>query len=113
MALARFDLASHKFLFASIGNIEVRLLGSPAPVNFIVRRGIVGVNAPAPVVTECPWDARYLFVLHSDGVKTRWNLDEFPNLPREPAAVISHRLLMALDKGEDDATIVVVKGGAQ
>src|SRR5262249_35108513 len=55
MALARFDLKSEKLSFASIGNIEARLLGGETRPKFIVRRGIVGGDAPEPAVTEHPW----------------------------------------------------------
>jgi anti-sigma regulatory factor (Ser/Thr protein kinase) len=110
MALARFELDRDQFSFASIGNVEARLLGGQAKANFIYRRGIVGVNAPEPVVTEHPWSTSSLFVMHSDGLSTRWAWNDFPHLAFESAPLISRRLLRALDKGEDDATVVVVKG---
>ena len=110
MALAQFDLVEEKFFFGSVGNVESRLLSSSAPANFLIRRGIVGVNAPEPVVTEHPWKAASLLVLHSDGLSTRWSWKDFPGLELQTATVISQRLLKALDKGEDDATAMVVKG---
>jgi serine/threonine protein phosphatase PrpC len=114
MALARFDLDAEKFSFASIGNIEARLLGRLTTTpNLILRRGIVGVDAPEPVITEGPWGPSDLLVLHSDGLKTRWGWNDFPHLALESATLISQRLLGALDKREDDATVVVVKGVAR
>lgn len=111
MALARFDWGGTQLTFASIGNIEARVFGSVEPMNFAVRRGIVGVNAPNPAVTQHRWQPNYLLVLHSDGLTTRWRWEDFPGLGRTSASVIARRLLQALAKDDDDATVLVVKGG--
>jgi anti-sigma regulatory factor (Ser/Thr protein kinase)/serine/threonine protein phosphatase PrpC len=111
MALARFDRDGTQLTFASIGNIEARVFGSVEPMNFAVRRGIVGVNAPNPAVTQHRWQPNYLLVLHSDGLTTRWRWEDFPGLGRTSASVIARRLLQALAKDDDDATVLVVKGG--
>jgi anti-sigma regulatory factor (Ser/Thr protein kinase)/serine/threonine protein phosphatase PrpC len=111
MALARFDRDGTRLTFASIGNIEARVFGSVEPMNFAVRRGIVGVNAPNPAVTQHRWQPNYLLVLHSDGLTTRWRWEDFPGLGRTSASVIARRLLQALAKDDDDATVLVVKGG--
>jgi anti-sigma regulatory factor (Ser/Thr protein kinase)/serine/threonine protein phosphatase PrpC len=110
MALARFDWAQEKLAFASVGNIEAHVLNSPQPVKFIIRRGIIGLNAPNPVVTEHHWEPSNIMVLHSDGVRTHWLWGDFPELAEESATVTAQRLLHALAKEEDDATVVVVRG---
>lgn len=109
MALTRFDLARKKLTAASVGNVEMRLIGSPERFNLIVRRGVLGLNAPNPVCLEHPWTPTSLLIIHSDGLRTHWNWDDFRTLAPEPPAVIAQQLLRALGKIEDDATIVVVK----
>ena len=113
MALARFDWAQEKMTFASIGNIEVRVLNSPEPVKFVLRRGIIGLNAPNPVTIEHRWQPSHIMVLHSDGVRAHWRWEDFPELAEESATLAAQRLLRALAKDEDDATVVVVRGKAQ
>jgi anti-sigma regulatory factor (Ser/Thr protein kinase) len=110
MALARFDGGGTQLTFASIGNIEVRVFGSVESMDFAVRRGIVGVNASNPAVTQHRWQPHYLLALHSDGLTTRWRWEDFPALRRASASVMARRLLQALAKDDDDATILVVKG---
>ncbi|MBN9517494.1 SpoIIE family protein phosphatase [bacterium] len=112
MALARFDRDRSAVSFASIGNIEVRVLGSPEPVNFIVRRGILGGEAPKPVVTDHPWQPGWLFVLHSDGLTTRWQWEDVRDLADSPAPALATGLLRRLAKEDDDATVIVVRGAA-
>ena len=113
MALARFAFSSSpsvcRMTFASIGNIEAHLFDGPQPVRFMVRRGVLGLHAPPPMVIEHPWRARSMLVLHSDGVTTRWRWQDFHHLAEAPATVITRQLLRALAQDTDDATVVVVK----
>jgi anti-sigma regulatory factor (Ser/Thr protein kinase) len=110
MALARFDWGGTRLTFASIGNIEARVFGSVGPMDFAIRRGIIGVNAPNPVVTQHRWQPNHVLVLHSDGVTTRWRWEDFRDLGRASASLMAQRLLQALAKNDDDATVLVVKG---
>jgi serine/threonine protein phosphatase PrpC len=113
MALARFACSPSpsvcRVTFASIGNIEAHLFDGPQSVRFMVRRGVLGLHAPSPVVTEHPWGARSMLVLHSDGVTTRWRWQDFRHLAEAPATVIARQLLRVLAQDTDDATVVVVK----
>jgi len=109
MALARFDWARERLVFASVGNIEARVLSQAEPVRFNIRRGIVGLNAPSAVVTEHPWPPGNVLVLHSDGLRTHWGWRDFPGLTSQPADVSAQALLRALAKAEDDATALVVR----
>jgi hypothetical protein len=48
-------------------------------------------------------------VIHSDGVKSRWNWDDWADIDGEPAAVQARTLLDRYGK-DDDATVLVVTG---
>jgi anti-sigma regulatory factor (Ser/Thr protein kinase) len=124
MALARFDFsapgtapqtgagaeshATTTLTFASIGNVEARVHGTPAPLNLLLRRGVLGGSAPNAPVTTHPWAREAVMVLHSDGLTTRWRWEDFPDLSTLGAADAAARLLRKLAKEEDDATVLVV-----
>lgn len=114
MAIARFAFgpppAPIRLSFASVGNIEARVHGSPEPMHFVARRGVLGGQAPSPVVLEQRWEPAALLVLHSDGVSTRWRWDDLAPLLSLPASALAQGLLRARAKADDDATVVVVKG---
>jgi anti-sigma regulatory factor (Ser/Thr protein kinase)/serine/threonine protein phosphatase PrpC len=113
MALAQFDAARKSVAIASVGNVETRLLtGGTGRGNIAVRRGIVGLNAPNPVVTEHPWGPDNLLIMHSDGLRTHWEWDEFRDVAREAPGVIAQRLVSALGKIDDDATALVAKNAS-
>jgi anti-sigma regulatory factor (Ser/Thr protein kinase)/serine/threonine protein phosphatase PrpC len=110
MALARFDWPRGRLTLGSVGNVECRVFGCSQPVNFIVRRGVIGLNAPNPVVTEHIWESSQVMVLHSDGLVTHWGWEDFPHLQEASATVAAQQLLHRLARDDDDATVVVVKG---
>ncbi len=112
MALARFDWKQNRMSFASIGNIEARIMENKNKIRFITRRGIIGVNAPGPVVTTHEWDPVHVFVLFSDGIVSHWKWEDFPGIASKTATVVAGELLHGLARENDDATVLVVKGAA-
>ncbi|MEJ2079383.1 MAG: ATP-binding protein/SpoIIE family protein phosphatase [Acidobacteriota bacterium] len=110
MALARFDWGRGQLTLASVGNIVVRVFPKSHSFHFIVRRGVVGLNAPSAVVTEHSWPLDHVLVLHSDGVSVHWGWEDFPDWTDDRSAtVMAEELLRAKGKQEDDATVIVVK----
>ena len=109
MALGKFDLRQGTVSLASIGNVEIRLLETPAHVHMVSRRGILGLNAPEPLVSENAWRENNLLVMHSDGVANRWNWELFKTSAPLSPALIARRLLRELGSLDDDATVLVVK----
>lgn len=110
MALARFDCKQNQFSFASIGNVEARIFNSASTFHYIIRRGILGNNAPNPVVSEHKWEPGAIMVLFSDGLHTSWKWQDYSYMENSPASEISRVLLDSLAKFNDDATIIAIKG---
>jgi hypothetical protein len=108
MALARFD-AAMKLQFASVGNVEVRARSGQMRIPFTLQRGIVGAQDSNVRVQEFAWNPQWLFVLHTDGLKTHWQWSDFPGLQHQGSQFIAQRLLRELAIGQDDATALVVK----
>ena len=109
MGLARFDWGRAMLTFAGVGNVEARVFGSAEPMNFVVPRGILGLNARRAVVTQHRWELNNVMVLYSDGVRTHWRWSDFPQLAEASATVAAEELLRAFAREADDATVVVVK----
>jgi anti-sigma regulatory factor (Ser/Thr protein kinase)/serine/threonine protein phosphatase PrpC len=111
MAVTRVDWGAGRLTFASVGNVESRVSGAPTPPQLIVRRGIVGLNTPNPIVTEHPWGRTSLMVLHTDGVSASWRWEDFPAWGAARAEDMAWQLLRSAARDDDDATVVVVKSG--
>lgn len=109
MALAQFNWRKQILTFASIGNVETRILGGTEKFSPIIRRGIIGGNSIKPVITEYHWSPGQIMVFHTDGLSTRWRKKDFSKFENESAKFIALLMLRTLAKNEDDATVVVVR----
>lgn len=109
MALARFDMAKGTITVASVGNIEVRLGGCTERANIVVRRGVIGLNAPAAHSTEHTWNPACLLVMHSDGLRANWDWKEFSPSGGDTPDIMARRLLNKFGNIEDDATVLVAR----
>jgi serine/threonine protein phosphatase PrpC len=97
------------FTVASVGDIELRVWGSSERLGLIPRRGIVGLNTPQPAAVEHPFTPTMVLVMHSDGIRSQWDFRDFPWIGRESASTTAQRLLTALARDDDDATVLVVR----
>jgi len=93
----------------ALANKETRVFNSPEHISFVVRRGILGVKAPNPIIAEYTWHPSALLIMHSDGISTHWKNEEFLKMLDKPAQTIAWDMIKRQAKDNDDATIVVVK----
>lgn len=113
MLLARFEWEAGTVTLGSVGNITLRLCHTSESRHLVAKRGVLGSNASAPLIREWDWDPAAVMVLHSDGLTSRWDCDEFALLDEESATDVARELLRSLSKADDDATALVVKGADQ
>lgn len=110
MALARFDWDARRVTAGSVGNIAVRVCHASTPRHLVSKRGVIGGNAPSPVLADWDWDPASVMVLHSDGVASRWKCDDFALRDERTATAIAQEILRTHLKQDDDATVLVVGG---
>lgn len=94
--------------FASIGNIETRFMTSSSG-HLPVRRGIIGKNAPDPVIVRQPFDPEDVLFLFSDGIASHWTGFDKEACRHDSAGKIAVDILKRFARDNDDATILVVK----
>ncbi|HEY7514969.1 MAG TPA: serine/threonine protein kinase, partial [Vicinamibacteria bacterium] len=56
-----------------------------------------------------PWPVGGLVVLHSDGLLSRWSLDDYPGLFRRDPSLIAGVLYRDWSRGRDDVTVMVAR----
>ncbi|PSR56864.1 stage II sporulation protein E [Adhaeribacter arboris] len=110
MNLAVINPAENAFTYCGIGNIAGRLISAEGSKSIISYNGIVGHNIPNTLHDHhLPWNNSYVFVLHSDGLKSRWELARHPDLLKHDPSVIAAVLYKEGTRKTDDTLVIVGK----
>jgi anti-sigma regulatory factor (Ser/Thr protein kinase) len=109
MAVASLDSAANTISFAGVGNIAGRLISGVEDRSLLSQHGTVGLQMRRVVDVAYPWPEHSLFVLHSDGIASRWSLAEAGALLQCDPALVAAWLIRDHTRGKDDATVVVIR----
>ena len=92
----------------SVGNITIRIFGS-SNTKIIPRDGIVGYTMPSPKEAKMSLDDGDVLVLHTDGIKEHFDLEDYPALLAHDARNLATHIMEQFGKGHDDALCIVLK----
>ncbi|WP_018478467.1 SpoIIE family protein phosphatase [Pontibacter roseus] len=114
--VAFIDTRRNKITYCGIGNIAGKMYtndnytgGSPYK-NIISYNGILGHNVPGSFSNQTmDWTRNNLLIVHSDGLKPRWDLSKYPNLHRHMATTIAAVLFKDYSRHTDDTLVLVCK----
>lgn len=115
--IVHINLAQNMLSYCGIGNIAGRLFNIEGPgiqntasKNIIAYNGILGHNIPSTLNTQThEWNNYKLLILHSDGIKTRWDLSKYPNLHRHDCSIIAAIVYRDFRRDTDDSLVVVAR----
>lgn len=109
VAIASIDAAGNRLLYAGAGNIAGRLITGISDRSLLSQHGTLGVQIRKLQDMAYDWPEHAVLVLHSDGIVTRWGLDDVPGLLQCPPRVIAGWIIRDHCRGRDDATVLVAR----
>ncbi|QMU29161.1 SpoIIE family protein phosphatase [Adhaeribacter radiodurans] len=110
MNIATIDLKNNTLTYCGIGNISGRILATEGSRNIISYNGIVGHNLPNTINDhQLPWNNTNILILHSDGLKTRWDLNKHPDLLSHDTSLIAAVLYKECNRKTDDTLVLVAR----
>lgn len=109
IAVATLDVKAGELKYAGIGNIAGVLWTSSKQQGLASNNGIVGSQLPRLQQFDYSVGDDGLLIMNSDGLKSRWSLENYPGLAARHAAVIAGVLYRDYRRDRDDATVVVVR----
>lgn len=109
VAISRIDLDNSQLKFAGIGNISVCMFHADKRRHLVSHNGIIGSNMRKLQEFSEPWEPDALLIAHSDGISTRWDMTNYPELQHCHSALIAAVIYRDFSRGRDDATIVVLR----
>jgi len=108
--VAQVDAGAGLLRHAGVGNISGVLFDGVRARHLVSSNGIVGHEPRRVRQLELPCARDWLLVMHSDGIGTRWNLDDYPGLRARDPSLIAGVLYRDHARGRDDATVLVARG---
>jgi len=108
-AIAEIDHDRGMLRFAGVGNIAGVVYGEEASHHLTSYNGTLGHQSPRVRELAYAWTDQSLLLMHSDGIGTRWSLDQYPGLRDRPAALIAGVLYRDFARGSDDATVLALR----
>lgn len=109
VAVSKFDPDNTKIHFAGVGNISVCIFYSEHSRHLLSHNGIVGSNLRKLQEFSERWESDALFVAHTDGINTRWNINDYLGLRDRHPGLIAAVIYRDFSRRRDDATVVVVR----
>ncbi|CAM3550865.1 SpoIIE family protein phosphatase [Flavobacterium chungbukense] len=108
--VACVDYETESWNICGIGNINTRIYNGLENKTYTAYNGIVGHNIPRTLnSTSIPYQKHQIIVMHSDGLRTRWNLSDLSSIIKQSPGIIASALYKDNVRGTDDATILVGK----
>jgi serine phosphatase RsbU (regulator of sigma subunit) len=110
MAVASLNLENKLVSFAGVGNIGASLVRpSGLSRGMASHNGTLGHHLHRIQEFTFPWEVDSVLVMHSDGLKTSWDLKLYPGVWRKHPALIAGMLYRDFYRDRDDVTILVAK----
>ena len=110
VAISSFDVERRVLRFAGVGNIGAALVGSDSRRhNLSSHNGTAGHAMRRVQEFAVPVPSGGVLVMHSDGLTTHWNPENYPGVWERDAALPAGALYRDHTRGRDDATVVVVR----
>jgi anti-sigma regulatory factor (Ser/Thr protein kinase) len=92
--------------YAGAGNIVAAICLGNKSRSLVSMNGTVGHSISKIQQFTYAWEPNSLLIMHSDGLGTRWNVEQYPGLTSRHAALVAGVLFRDFCRKRDDATIV-------
>jgi negative regulator of sigma-B (phosphoserine phosphatase) len=108
MALLRINFAESTIAFVGVGNIGIHVR-STTPIKPISKNGIVGYRLPRLQEFTYPYTPGDLFVLHTDGISSRFILNDGLWKEAQDVQAFAEEIARNFGKDNDDITALVAR----
>jgi anti-sigma regulatory factor (Ser/Thr protein kinase) len=93
--------------YAGAGNVVGAIYFGSKSRSLVSMNGTVGHTIGKIQQFSYPWEAGSALIMHSDGLATRWNVEQYPGLASRHPAIMAGVLFRDFCRKRDDATILV------
>ena len=109
MSVAVLNTEKQLLHFAGVGNVAAAIVSPAGSRSLTAHNGTLGHQTHKIQQFSYPWNSDSILIMHSDGLNTRWNLNDYPGIWSRHPALIAGVLYRDFVRGRDDATVLVAK----
>jgi len=113
MAITTLHLERQLVSFAGVGNIGGSIVRPGGTRGMASHNGTIGHYLDRIQEFTFPWDAESILVMHSDGLKSGWDLKPYPGIWSKHPGLIAGMLYRDFARDRDDVTILVAKNRSE
>lgn len=113
MAVASLHFERRLISFAGVGNIGSSIVTPETSRGMASHNGTVGHQFQRIQEFTFPWTADSILVMHSDGLKSGWDLKLYPGIWSRHPGLIAGILYRDFTRERDDVTVLVAKNRSE
>ncbi|HVI10653.1 MAG TPA: SpoIIE family protein phosphatase, partial [Candidatus Binatia bacterium] len=108
-AVAGISQEKGTLTFAGIGNISATLIDGQSRRGIASHNGTLGHQVHKIQEFTVPWHPDSILIMHSDGLGSKWDLNQYPGLAGKHPSIVAAMLYRDFHRERDDVTVMVVK----
>lgn len=109
VAVAQADVLSGAMTYAGVGNVAGMIVRTDGrQTGLVSMNGTVGADHITVREFQYQWNPGDVLVMHSDGIRSHWSLNDRGGLLHRHPAIIAAVLHRDFSRGRDDAAVVAL-----
>jgi anti-sigma regulatory factor (Ser/Thr protein kinase) len=111
-AIAAISQEKGTLNFSGIGNISGAVLDGENRRGIASHNGTLGHQIHKFQEFTVPWNPDSVLIMHSDGLGSKWDLNQYPGLASKHPSIIAAILYRDFERERDDVTVLAAKNFA-
>jgi anti-sigma regulatory factor (Ser/Thr protein kinase) len=108
-AIAAISREKGTLVFSGVGNISGTVVNGENRRGIASHNGTLGHQIHKFQEFTVPWNADSVLIMHSDGLGSRWDLNQYPGLASKHPSIIAAILYRDFERERDDVTVLAAK----
>jgi anti-sigma regulatory factor (Ser/Thr protein kinase) len=108
-AIAAISQEKGTVVFSGVGNISGAVLDGENRRGIASHNGTLGHQVNKVQEFTVPWNPASVLIMHSDGLGSKWDLNQYPGLASKHPSIIAAILYRDFERERDDVTVLAAK----
>jgi anti-sigma regulatory factor (Ser/Thr protein kinase) len=108
-AIAAISQEKGTLVFSGVGNISGAVFDGENRRGIASHNGTLGHQMTKVQEFTVPWNPASVLIMHSDGLGSKWDLNQYPGLASKHPSIIAAILYRDFERERDDVTVLAAK----